>query len=995
MQRSVVFWWLALVGLGVSGTLTPPLQRVLDQAAPEEKIPALVRLTEQVDAQALASQVARLPREERRQVVIQTLQQVATQSQSRLRRMIQSAQAQGAVQRARFLWLVNAVFLEATPEVLREIATLPEVATVSWDPPVPAVEDVKPDPSSVVFPQDHTLTPPKTAIAWGVRKIRAPAVWDTLGFTGEGIVVGLIDTGVNYNHPDLQGRMWTNPGEIPNNGIDDDNNGYVDDYYGYDFAEDDPIPMDDHGHGTHTAGTIAGNGASGVQTGVAPGAKIMALKTLIQGSGSESYSIEAAQYALAMGAHLCSMSLGWTWPNSSDRSTWRTAIENLAAGGVLFVKSAGNRGDATSVYPVPHNLSVPGGVPILVAAAATDSFDVRAYFSSMGPTVWDYPDHNAPPYDDWPYPPGYPKPDLSAPGVDVLSLDYTGGYTLKSGTSMAAPHVAGVAALILEAVPFLTVEEIKEVLMNSALDLGPEGFDTLYGAGRLDAYEALLEALAHAGDPTDPRPPRNLTAYSDYTTPTSITLTWQDPTHYINGDTLGNNLSHIRVYQVTDQGDTVEVGQVSAGVQTFVHTGVNDGTLYTYVLRAVDVHDSISPYSSPVSWYAGGSPWPAPPSNLTASVVNESTVVALWQDPTTQSDGTPLDDLAGIYIWANGTLVDSVAPGVQTAVVTVEPGHVEITLRAYDNETPRHLSNPVSTEVITTLHTGGPDGFGYRFVDSRYWGPPAPTFQWLEISDVGTPLPLSDDDVALISLPFPFPFYGDTLTQMYVCSNGFLETSNDDPFSNSALPVSSLENLILPFWDDLNPSQGGQVYWWGTDTLLVVEWQNVPHYGSGGPYTFEVVLFPNGLILFQYLHMQDPLNSATIGIQGGNGSNGYFLQYSYNGDPLEVTDSLAILFFTEEMAIHETPSARKPRFRFLPVRYQAGHPVITFEVPRAGRYRLEVYDASGRQVRILWNGPLVPGIQRVEWKSPGASGLYFLRLTGPPGTRTSKALVLR
>ncbi len=989
MWRSLVL--LALMGVLAAGTLDPTLEQVLQRTDARDFVPVLVRMAEQAPSQELYRQTARLSPEERRARVVQTLKALADRSQARLRSLVQ--EARGEVAEARYLWLANAVFLRATPAFVRRVAALPEVAYVSWDPPVPALDLAGEKESVHPSPPDHTLAPPRTPIAWGVRKIRAPAVWDTLGYTGQGVVVGLIDTGVNYNHPDLQGQMWTNPGEIPNNGIDDDNNGYVDDYYGYDFAENDPDPMDDHGHGTHTAGTIAGNGASGVQTGVAPGARIMALKSLIQGSGSESYSIEAAQYALAMGANLCSMSLGWTWPSSSDRSTWRTAIENLAAGGVFFAKSAGNRGDATGSYPVPHNLSVPGGVPILAAAAAVDSNDQRAYFSSIGPTVWDYPDHNAPPYDDWPYPPGYPKPDVAAPGVDVLSLDIDGGYTLMSGTSMAAPHVAGVAALMLEAVPFLTVEELKNALMSATVDLGPAGFDTLYGAGRIDAFLAVEEALAHSGDPTDPRPPTNLAAYSDYTTPTSITLTWQDPVYYINGDTLGGNLSRIRVYEITEGNDTVEVGQAPAGAETFVHTGLADGTLHTYLLRAEDVYDSLSPFSTSVSWYAGGSPWPAPPTDLAAAVLTESTVVLTWHDPTTQADGTPLDDLAGILIWANGDLADSTPPGVEQDTVTVPPGTVTLTLRAFDNESPRHLSDPVSVQVITTVHTGGPDGYGYRFVDSWYWGGNAPVFQWVEISGIGTPLPLSDDDVALISLPFGFPYYGDTLHQFYVCSNGFLETSDDDPFVNDPLPVANLENLILPFWDDLNPNSGGQVLWWASDTLVVVEWNAVPHYSTGGPYTFEVLLYPDGRILFQYLNLNVPTNSATIGIQGSHGANDFYLQYTYDGDPIEPADSLAILFYPEGVAVQEGPEPRAYGFRFLKAGAFTGP--LWFEVPRAGLYRLEVFDAAGRRVAVLLRQRLQPGRYQVAWNHTGASGVYFLRLVGPPGVRVQKVLRVR
>ena len=210
---------------------------------------------------------------------------------------------------------------------------------------------------------------------------------------------------------------------------------------------------------------------------------------------------------------------------------------------------------------------------------------------------------------------------------------------------------------------------------------------------------------------------------------------------------------------------------------------------------------------------------------------------------------------------------------------------------------PYKVDNVGTAPTYEVLSTGGPDGYGYTFIDSDE--PSGPTFNWVDASG-GTSYSLGDDDNVLVDLPFAFPFYGTPLTQIYIVSNGFLSSSNTADYSNDSLPSSAKNNIIAPFWDDLSPNNGGSIYTYYDSTgtgAFVIQWDNVPHYGSGGPYTFEVLLYPDGRILFQYLDLDEGLvNSSTIGIQGGDGSGGYYLQYTYNGNPVVPHDSLAILF---------------------------------------------------------------------------------------------------
>lgn len=336
---------------------------------------------------------------------------------------------------------------------------------------------------------DRSLTAPP--IGWGVRKIGADSVW-AAGVRGAGVVVAVLGTGVRYTHTDLASHLWTNDDEIPDNGVDDDSNGYVDDYIGYDFVHMDGDPMDDVGHGTVVAGLVLGDGRAGYSTGVAPEAELMSLKVCAGGSCFLAQIWQAIYYAASEGADIICIPLGWY---DGDRDMWRRTCKTLTdLFGVLFVSGTG--------YPVlPHSVPMPAAIPPpwlhpdqtlrgepagLITAAPTDSLD---YYSGkeIGPAVWV----------DFPYVPGDPdligliKPDLTAPGVRLVSLDYRSdtGYVEASGC-YGIEHVAGAAALIRSALPSFTPAEIDSVLEMTAMDLGALGKDNFYGAGRVDVWAA-------------------------------------------------------------------------------------------------------------------------------------------------------------------------------------------------------------------------------------------------------------------------------------------------------------------------------------------------------------------------------------------------------------------------------------------------------------------------------------------------------------------------
>jgi hypothetical protein len=286
-----------------------------------------------------------------------------------------------------------------------------------------------------------------------------PAAWDlTMGHPS--VVVAILDTGVDIQHEDLVGGIWTNPREIPGNSIDDDGNGFVDDIHGWNFAQGSNSVADDHGHGTHVAGTAAArtNNAIGI-AGMAGGATIMPVKVFPPPPnviGTYEDLIMGIIYATDNGARVINMSLGATSYSRGEEA----AVDYAWAHGVVVVAAAGNQGSNVYHYPAAH--------PNAMAVAATDASDQRAYFSNWGDFV-----------------------DVAAPGNWVYSTMRGNNYGAMSGTSMASPHVAGLAALLFSLNPQLTNAQVREIIEQNADDRGAAGWDPNFGHGRINGRRAL------------------------------------------------------------------------------------------------------------------------------------------------------------------------------------------------------------------------------------------------------------------------------------------------------------------------------------------------------------------------------------------------------------------------------------------------------------------------------------------------------------------------
>jgi subtilisin family serine protease len=345
------------------------------------------------------------------------------------------------------------------------------------------------EPNSVVWGEISTPNDPSFTTEYGLNNtgqtvngvagtsdadIDAPEAWDiTRGYSGT--VVGVIDSGVKWDHPDLAVNMWSNPGEVAGNGVDDDANGYIDDIRGWDFCNDDNNPLDDQGHGTHVAGTIAavGDNSTGV-SGVAWRARIMPLKFLdALNMGSNADAADAINYATMMrvqeGVNM--RVTNNSWGNTGGPNTAISdAVQANRDAGMLFVAAAGNGGadqigdsnDTTPFYPASFNFAN------VVSVAATDSLDARAGFSNFGAT----------------------SVDLGAPGVNTYSTTFNNSYGFNSGTSMASPHVAGVAALAFTVDPNATYQTVKDAILNGGDALASLSGITVSGR-RLNARGTL------------------------------------------------------------------------------------------------------------------------------------------------------------------------------------------------------------------------------------------------------------------------------------------------------------------------------------------------------------------------------------------------------------------------------------------------------------------------------------------------------------------------
>jgi len=371
---------------------------------------------------------------------ISILKEKSSRSQRDILTFLNEEKNKDKADKIKQFWIVNAIAVNVTPELIEVLSARDDVESIELDSKMHMIEDY---PVQVSMGQIDNATT-------DIKRINSTKAWE-IGIDGTGINVSVIDTGINASHPDISGRVikWV------------------------DYINNKNSPYDDYGHGTHVAGTVGGNGSGGTTTGVAPNVSLFGAKVLdSSGNGDSSDVIRAIEWSVENKADIISISLG------GDRDlAMKNALNNAIGSGVTVIAAAGNSG------PGSGTINFPAGEKNVIAVGATDRSDKIAYFSSTGPITVDGEILT--------------KPDVSAPGVGITSLNYlTTGYITSSGTSMATPHVSGTVALMLQNARLrnitLNSSWIINILAGTSIDLGAPGKDNTYGWGRIDAYNATM-----------------------------------------------------------------------------------------------------------------------------------------------------------------------------------------------------------------------------------------------------------------------------------------------------------------------------------------------------------------------------------------------------------------------------------------------------------------------------------------------------------------------
>ena len=734
--------------------ITPDLQEELDkQPSTDKTFSVIITMTDEYDQAQMAHEIQYMKSEERRSYVVDELKRFSKASQSDLLQLLNEGVKSEIVKDVKSFWLFNGISCTTTREMIEALSQRKDIAVIDID-------------RVVMLPDNEKATEVTEAIrglAWHVSQVHANDVWaynGASGYDGTGVVVAIIDTGVNYNHVDLSDHMWNGGDGYPN--------------HGYDFYSKDNDPMDEYGHGTHCAGITAGDGTSGTQTGIAPNATIMALK-VFGGEGSEASTndiLEAMSFAVEHGADIVNLSLGSA--GASGNVFYRQAFVNMMNANVVASVAAGNYGQNYDTYSLPANIGSPGNCPspwhnpdqalsggqsAAITIGASNRSDRKTTFSSFGPVTWG----NVSDYNDYPYAEGSTtetgliKPDITTPGSDIVSCDFSdnSGHVSNKGTSMAAPLASGIMALMLQANPNLTPSQIDQILETTAWPVDfkvKKNNDT--GAGRADALACIDAIFTNATQPT------NLTLE---TRGGDVMLTWTASTSAPAG---------YCIYR-----DNVQVGTTTETNYTDKQTETGK---HVYYVRANDNSNHQSVRSNAL--VCNIAPYATSPDNLSISWDDENAFLN-WDASTTNSNEITSTDL---YFTMDPITAYSSAPNT-TAFwgIKYEPED----LRHFIGMSIDQISICIySTDLTHTIRIYRGTSFGNTTGEPVYSQSFTPTCGQLEtqLMTLDTPYPIDDisEDLWITcsatlgseySLPAALGLYPEP------SSNCFYHASGDDP----------------------------------------------------------------------------------------------------------------------------------------------------------------------------------------------------------------------
>lgn len=423
--------------------------------------------------------------------VVSALKTLSNRSFNRIWNQLDSLEDSGQMSGVKQHWIINGFSCTVTAEGFESVRRLDGVAKIfiKQQASNSSGTDMGPEylesiPASR-FDLEHIESYP-----WNIKKIRAPEVWKEFGITGKGTLNVVHDWGFKLDVPPLAETIYTNTGEVPGNGLDDDENGYIDDYHGYNFDSDNAnlneptIRRATNIHGNLCAAIIAGTFETNTNQaiGVAPDSR---WAPVIGAANIE----EAVEWAIEQGADTYSMS--FSQPNLGEyRTHWRKVLEHGTLCGVVFISGAGNFAAGPAAEPIPIQMRNPEDIPnVVLGVAGVGEHGNRPPFSSQGPVEWDT-DH----YKDG----RVDKPDFTTLNYEVPCIDPEGRLAnMANGNSLSGPHMAGIVSLMLSANPDLLPWQIKEILIKTAEDIGDQGFDYQSGHGFVNAYDAVKAVMKH------------------------------------------------------------------------------------------------------------------------------------------------------------------------------------------------------------------------------------------------------------------------------------------------------------------------------------------------------------------------------------------------------------------------------------------------------------------------------------------------------------------
>lgn len=435
----------------INAKMTSELQLQLNQAQADEMITCVVELSQEYPYYDI--------RQTRPAEKIEAFRTIAKESQKNLLKSLSTYASEDIIVCNTF-WIMNAIHIKAKPAVVKEITRRRDVKRIYHNARVYVDPDTRFD-----------ITQIKQGIEWGISQIEADKCWDE-GATGKNVLIGIIDTGVDFKHPALKGK-WSGHWKVA------------------EHLQQTDEPYDDHGHGTHCVGTILGGdgrGAFEYDIGVAPDAKYAVAKNLnSEGSGVYANTIKMVEYMAEIKEQDDIVAISCSWGNrTGGDDMYEACFKTVVAVGIVPVISIGNKGASGT----PGSVGSPGDYPFVIGIGATDKNDKRSNFSSLGPTIetgmWADKQHWI--RNDW----EYIKPNIAAPGSNINSAKSGGGYTKMNGTSMAAPHVCGVIALLFQKNKNLTVKQVYSILVdNTDQPSGATYPNNNLGWGRVNAFKAL------------------------------------------------------------------------------------------------------------------------------------------------------------------------------------------------------------------------------------------------------------------------------------------------------------------------------------------------------------------------------------------------------------------------------------------------------------------------------------------------------------------------